>query len=66
VFVDELIPDAKKPSSERTAGHLWDWTEADFRRILEDAGFADLTVRYKGIRYVVDNRIVSCRKPAAS
>jgi len=74
VFVDELIPDPKKPSSERTAGTgvPWNWDEADFRRMIEDAGFADLTVRYagapaeKGVWHWADNRIVSCHKPAAS
>jgi SAM-dependent methyltransferase len=65
VFVDELTPDPRKPSSERTAGVPWNWTEADVRRILEDAGFADVTVRYKGVWHLADNRAVSCRKPAA-
>jgi SAM-dependent methyltransferase len=66
VFVDELTPDPRKPSSERTAGAPWNWTEADFRRILEDAGFADLAVRYKGVWFLAENRVVSCHKPAAS
>jgi SAM-dependent methyltransferase len=66
VFVDELNPDPRKPSSERTAGVPWNWTEADFRRMLEDAGFADLTVRYKGVGFLADNRVVSCHKPLVS
>jgi SAM-dependent methyltransferase len=72
VYVDELISDPKKPLSERTAGDRWNWTEADFRRMIEDAGFADLTVRYagvprqQGIWHWADNRVVSCRKPGAS
>lgn len=47
-YVDELVSDPKKPPSERTAGDRWNWTEADFRRMIEDAGFADLTVRCAG------------------
>jgi SAM-dependent methyltransferase len=74
VFVDELISDPKRPPSERTAGTAvpWSWNEADFRRMLEVAGFADLTVRYagapvdKGVLHWADNRVVSCHKPAAS
>ena len=74
VYVDELIPDPKKPSSERTAGTgvPWHWNEADFRRMIEDAGFADLTVRYagapveKGVWHWADNRVVSCHRPAVS
>jgi SAM-dependent methyltransferase len=66
VFVDELVPDPRKPSSERTAGSPWNWTEADFRRVLEDVGFVDLVVRYKPVLFLADNRIAACRKPAAS
>ncbi len=68
VYVDELDLDPRKPSSERTAGPgvPWSWTEADFRRILEDAGFADLTVRYKPVLFLADNRVVSCHKPLVS
>jgi SAM-dependent methyltransferase len=64
VFVDELNPDPRKPSSERTAGPPWNWTEADTRRVIEDAGFTDLAIRYMNIWHLADNRIVSCRKPA--
>ena len=72
VYVDELVSDPKQPLSERTAGDRWNWTEADFRRMIEDAGFADLTVRYagvpreKGVWHWADNRVVSCRKPVDS
>jgi len=74
VFVDELVPDPKKPPSERTAGTgvPWSWNEAEFMRMIEEAGFADLTVRYagapaeKGVWHWADNRIVSCHKPAAA
>jgi SAM-dependent methyltransferase len=66
VFVDELTPDPRKPSSERAGGDPRNWTEADTRRILEDAGFADLAIRYKGVWRLADNRIVSCQKPVAS
>jgi SAM-dependent methyltransferase len=66
VYVDELVPDPRKPSSERTGGPPLNWTEADFRRVIEDAGFADVAVRYMNIWHLSDNRIVGCRKPAAS
>lgn len=72
VFVDELDPDSRRPSNERTAGPRvpWNWDEADTRRSLEDAGFGDLTVRYKVIWILAwcltDNRIVGCHKAAAS
>jgi len=72
VYVDELVSDPKKPLSERTAGDRWNWTEGDFRRMIEDAGFADLTVRYAGapretgVWHWIDNRVVSCRRPLSS
>jgi SAM-dependent methyltransferase len=65
VFVDELSPDRRKPPSERVGGEPRSWTEADTRQMLEDAGFVDLTIRYKGVWHLADNRIVSCHKPAA-
>ena len=71
VFVD---PDPRRTSSERTSS--WGrrrWDEADFRRMLEDAGFTDLTVRYNGYSvlgaersFLGAERVVSCHKPAAS
>ncbi|HYO42029.1 MAG TPA: hypothetical protein VES19_02415 [Candidatus Limnocylindrales bacterium] len=41
--------DTRKSPSEPTSrwGRL-QWTEADFRRMAEDAGFTDLTARYTG------------------
>ena len=72
VYVDELISGPKKPLSERTAGDRWNWTDAGFRRMIEDAGFADLTVRYAGtpremgLWHWADNRVVICRKPVGS
>ncbi len=66
VFVDELIPDPRKPSSERTAGPPWNWTEADTQRVLEDVGFVDVAVRYKPVLFLADNRIAVCRRPAAA
>ena len=63
VFVDELSPDRRKPPSERAGGEPRNWTEADTRRMLGDAGFADLAIRYKGVWRLADNRIVSCRRP---
>ena len=61
VFVDELDLDPRKPSSERTAGPgvPWSWTEADTRRVIEDAGFTDLAIRYMNIWRLADNRIVA-------
>jgi len=73
VFVDELVPAKGKLPSELTAGGVpWSWNEADTRRIIEDAGFLDLAVRYagapaeKGVLYLADNRVASCHKPADS
>ena len=41
--------------------------EADHRRMFEEAGFTDVTVRYEALRLVYENvLILSCRKPAAS
>jgi len=64
VWVDELAADPRKPSSSRTGS--FGWTEADFRRVLEDAGFTDLAVNHKGVWFIADNRILACRKPASS
>jgi len=65
VYVDELGADPQKAHSDRTGGSLWPYTESDTRRMIEEAGFTDLAVRYKGVWVLADNRIVSCRKPAA-
>jgi hypothetical protein len=65
VCVFEIVPDPRKPDSERTAVDL-NWDEADTRRILEETGFTDLTVRHKGYSFLGAERIVSCHKPAAS
>ncbi len=64
VCVIELVPDPRKPDRERTAVGV-NWNEADTRRILEETGFTDLTVRHKGYSFLGAERIVSCRKPAA-
>ncbi len=59
VFADN---DPRKSPSEPTS--RWGrrrWDEADHRRMLEDAGFTELTARYKG-----DYLLVSGRKPADS
>ncbi len=64
VWVDELTADPKKPSAERTG--RFGWSEADFRGILGDAGFIELSVRYEDVSFLADNRIVACRKPAAT
>jgi SAM-dependent methyltransferase len=69
VCVFEIVPTPGKPDGERTAVGL-DWDEADTRRILEETGFTDLTVRYKDFSFLGSflgaERIVACRKPAAS
>jgi SAM-dependent methyltransferase len=65
VCVFEIVPDPRKPDSERTVVAV-NWTEADTRRILEETGFTDLTVRYKSFPFLGAERIVSCHKPAAS
>ena len=67
LFVDELTPDRRKPPSERAGlASPATWTEADTRRMLGDAGFADLAIRYKGVWRLADKPDVSCHKPAAS
>ncbi|MCJ7711636.1 MAG: methyltransferase domain-containing protein [Chloroflexi bacterium] len=54
--------DPRKSPSEPTSrwGRLR-WTEAELRRMAEDAGFTELTARYKG-----DYLLLSGRKPAGS
>jgi SAM-dependent methyltransferase len=69
VCVFEIVPTPGKPDSERTAVGLA-WDESDTRRTLEEAGFTDLSVRYKDFSFLGSflgaERIVGCRKPAAS
>lgn len=62
VVVDELAADPRKPASQRTAGGLWPYDEADTIRMLNQAGFSDPTVRYRGVWHIVDNRIISCTR----
>jgi SAM-dependent methyltransferase len=64
VYVDELAASPQTARSERTGGGPWPYTESDTRRIVEEAGFTDLAVRYLAIWRLADNRIVACRKPA--
>jgi SAM-dependent methyltransferase len=63
VLVDQLAADPRKPAPDRTAGSLWPHDEAATRRLVQDAGFVDLNVRYRGVWHLVDNRITGCRKP---
>ena len=65
VVVDELPADPRKSSAQRT-GEIWQRDEADTLALISDAGFADLTVRYRGVWHLVDNRIIRCTKPGAS
>jgi SAM-dependent methyltransferase len=63
VFVD---PMPRKTSSEPT--YSWGLRrrgEADYRRMAEDAGFTDVTFRYRGGR-LGGELLGSCRKPAAA
>lgn len=64
VFMDN---DPRKSASEPAVA--WGrrrYDEADHRRMFEDAGFADVTVRYRGSPPWAGELIVSGRKPAAS
>jgi len=64
VFAD---PEPRRSSSEPASG--WDvprWSEADHRRMFEDAGFTDVTTRSVGIPPMGGELLVSGRKPAAS
>jgi SAM-dependent methyltransferase len=42
------------------------YTEADHRRMFEDAGFTDVTIRYRGAPPIAGELLVSGRRPAAS
>ncbi len=61
VFAD---PEPRRSSGEPASG--WDvprWSEADHRRMFEDAGFADVTTRSVGIPPLGGELLVSGRKP---
>ncbi len=59
-------PDPRRSSSEPTVSWgLRRRDEADYRRMAEDAGFTDVTFRYRG-GALGGELLVSCRKPAAS
>lgn len=59
------------PSPRRTADEAasgWDvlrWGEADYRRMLEEAGFTDVATRYRGSPPIAGELLVFARKPAA-
>jgi SAM-dependent methyltransferase len=68
VWVDELVDDSRQPSAERIG--RFGWSEAEFQRVIADAGFIELAVRYEDVSFpggssLAGNRIVACRKPAA-
>jgi SAM-dependent methyltransferase len=68
VWVDELVDDSKQPSAERIG--RFGWSEAEFQRVIADAGFIEMAVRYEDVSFpggssLAGNRIVACRKPAA-
>lgn len=61
VFVD---PDPRRSPTQPAAswGVRW-YDEADHRRMFEDAGFTDVTVRYRGMPLYERALVLSCRKP---
>jgi SAM-dependent methyltransferase len=64
VFVDPSPRRSPKQPSV-SWGVPW-YDEADHRRIFEDAGFTDLTVRYQGLQPLYEAGLVlGCRKPDA-
>jgi len=65
VCVFELVADPRKLPRDK-AVVVVGWDEADTRRVLEETGFTDLTIRHKDYSFLGAERIVSGRKPAAS
>jgi len=65
VFSD---PDPRRSPEQPAVSWGVRWCdEADHRRMFEDAGFTDVTVRYRSLRPLYEGVLVlSCRKPAAS
>jgi len=64
VNVDELSADPRRESSARVGPAPWRWDEAQTRRVIQEAGFVDLSVRYHGVWHLVDNRLTLGHKPA--
>lgn len=64
VFVDN--DPRRSPSEPSSAWGRRRYDEADHRRMFEDAGFTDVTIRYRGAPPLGGELLVSCRKPAAS
>lgn len=62
VVVDELLADPRKASSDRT-GAVWPCDESETLRRIGEAGFEVMTVRYRGVWHLVDNRIIGSSKP---
>jgi len=65
VCVIELVADPRKQPGHKAAVAVG-WDEAETRRVLEATGFTDVTVHHKDYSILGAERIVSCRKPAAS
>jgi SAM-dependent methyltransferase len=65
VFSD---PDPRRSPEQPAVSWGVRWCdEADHRRMFEDAGFTDVTVRYRSLRPLYEGALVlGCRKPAAS
>jgi SAM-dependent methyltransferase len=60
-------PDPRPPEKPAVSWGVRWCDEADHRRMFEEAGFTDVTVRYQSHRLVYKNvLILSCRKPAAA
>ena len=56
----------RSPSERASAWGRRRYDEADHRRMFEDAGFTDVTIRYRGAPPLAGELLVSGRKPAAS
>ena len=65
VCVIELVADPRKQPGDKAAVAVG-WEEAETRRVFAETGFADLAVSYKDYSFLGAERIVSCRRPAAS
>jgi SAM-dependent methyltransferase len=55
VFTMGFRLDAAKATGQRSASGLWAWSEADARQLVEEAGFADVSVTYE--RFASADRI---------
>jgi hypothetical protein len=49
VFTMGFRLDATKATGRRSASGMWAWSEADARRLVEEAGFAEVSVTYERV-----------------